>query len=69
MSAKGVVRVENYNFTPEKGSVFLIGGIIEKYYGTFGTFDERTGQYRTGYGRAFTYDRRFLQGLAPPYFP
>lgn len=69
MSAKGVVQVENYDSTPEKGSVFLIGGIIEKYYGAFGTFNARTGQNSTGYGRAFTYDRRFLQGLAPPYFP
>ncbi len=69
MSAKGVVQVENYNSIPEKGSVYLIGGIIEKYYGAFGTFNPQTGQNNTGYGRAFTYDRRFLQGLAPPYFP
>ncbi|MFN4074052.1 MAG: hypothetical protein ACK4G4_11670 [Thermus sp.] len=69
MSAQGVVQVENYNSIPEKGSVFLLGGIIEKYYGAFGTFNSQTGQNSTGYGRAFTYDKRFLQGLAPPYFP
>lgn len=69
MSAKGVVAVENYNTIPEKGSVYLIGGIIEKYYGAFGTFNAQTGRNSTGYGRAFTYDRRFLQGVAPPFFP
>lgn len=69
MSAKGVVGVENYNSIPAKGSVYLLGGIIQYYYGAFGTFNSRTGQPLTGYGRAFTYDRRFLQGLAPPFFP
>jgi len=69
MSAKGVVGVENYNSIPAKGSVYLLGGIIGYYYGAFGTFNSRTGQHLTGYGRAFTYDRRFLQGLAPPFFP
>lgn len=69
MSSRGVVGVEDYNSIPEKGSVYLLGGIIEYYYGAFGTFDPATGRNRTGYGRAFTYDRRFLQGLAPPFFP
>ncbi|MDM7325108.1 MAG: DUF4900 domain-containing protein [Thermus sp.] len=69
MSAKGVIQVENYNSIPAKGSVHLIGGVIEKYYGAFGTFNSSTGQQQTGYDRAFTYDRRFLQGLAPPFFP
>ncbi|KGQ22988.1 DUF4900 domain-containing protein [Thermus filiformis] len=69
MSSSGVVGVENYNTIPESGQVYLIGGIIEKYYGAFGTFNASTGQNSTGYGRAFTYDRRFLQGLAPPFFP
>lgn len=69
MSAQGVVGVENYSGIPEKGNVYLIGGIIERFYGAFGTFDPQTGRNSTGYGRAFTYDRRFLQGLAPPFFP
>lgn len=69
MSARGVVQVENYDSIANKGNVYLIGGIIEKYYGAFGTFNAQTGQNSTGYGRAFTYDRRFLQGLAPPFFP
>lgn len=69
MSSRGVVGVEDYNSIPEKGSVYLLGGIIEYYSGVFGTLDSVTGRNGTGYGQAFTYDRRFLQGLAPPFFP
>ncbi|WP_038068725.1 DUF4900 domain-containing protein [Thermus scotoductus] len=69
MSARGVVSVEDYDQIADKGNVHLLGGIIEYYYGAFGTFNSQTGQNSTGYGRAFTYDRRFLQGLAPPFFP
>jgi len=69
MSGRGVVGVEDYNTIPAKGEVRLLGGLIEYYYGAFGTFDSQTGQNRTGYGRRFTYDRRMLQGLAPPLFP
>lgn len=69
MSARGVVQVEDYNYIQPKGSVYLTGGIIEYYYGAFGTFDPYTGQNASGYGRRFTYDRRMQRGLAPPYFP
>ena len=69
LSARGVVQVENYGSIPPKGSVRLLGGVIQWHYGAFGMFDPQTGQMRTGYGRSFTYDRRFLQGLAPPFFP
>ena len=69
MSSRGVVGVEDYDRIPEKGSVYLLGGIIEYYSGVFGTLDSVTGRNGTGYGQAFTYDRRFLQGLAPPFFP
>lgn len=69
MSSRGVVGVEDYDSIPEKGSVYLLGGIIEYYSGVFGTLDSVTGRNGTGYGQAFTYDRRFLQGLAPPFFP
>lgn len=69
MSSGGVVGVEGHDSIPEKGSVYLLGGIIEYYSGVFGTLDSVTGRNGTGYGQAFTYDRRFLQGLAPPFFP
>ena len=69
MSARGVVQVEGYDSIPEKGSVYLTGGIIEYFYGAFGTFNPSTGRNRTGYGRKFTYDPRMKRGLAPPFFP
>ena len=63
------VHVQNYNAGSPRGTVHLIGGIIEEYYGAFGTFDPVTGNPVTGYGRDFRFDRRMLRGFAPPYFP
>lgn len=63
------VYVQNYNTGSPRGSVNLLGGLIEKYYGPFGTFNPQTGQQQTGYGRAFTYDTRMSRGFTPPYFP
>jgi hypothetical protein len=45
----------------------LLGGIIENFYGGFGTFSGNTPT--NGYGRRFTYDRRMADGMAPPFFP
>ncbi|WP_370444427.1 DUF4900 domain-containing protein [Meiothermus sp. Pnk-1] len=69
MSSRGIVGVENYNSISPAGDVNLLGGIIEYYYGAFGTFNSSTGTFSTGYGRKFTYDQRMLNGKAPPYFP
>jgi len=63
------VNVQNYDSGSPRGSVYLIGGLIEEYYGAFGTFDPSTGNPRTGYGRDFRYDRRMSRGFSPPYFP
>ncbi len=63
------VNVTNYNVGAPRGQVQLIGGIIEKYYGPFGTFSAVTGDVLTGYGRSFKYDRRMNRGFTPPYFP
>jgi len=63
------VFAQNYNTRPVQGQVHLLGGIIEEYYGAFGTFDARTGASRSGYGRDFRYDRRMARGFSPPYFP
>ena len=69
MSGTGRVTVEDYDNGSEQGNVKLLGGIIEYYYGAFGTFNANTGQNSTGYGRTFTYDQRMSRGLAPPFFP
>ena len=63
------VRVAGYNTGSPRGNVNLLGGIIEKFYGPFGTFNPSTGTISTGYGRAFTYDTRMSRGFTPPYFP
>lgn len=65
MSAKGEVAVDGYNNGSDRGNVKLVGGLVENYYGAFGTTAP------TGYGRDFSYDRRFLDlpGFTPPSFP
>ena len=63
------VNVQNHNSGSPRGNVNLLGGLIEKYYGPFGTFNPSTGTQVTGYGRAFTYDARMSRGFTPPYFP
>ncbi|GGS35101.1 PilX N-terminal domain-containing pilus assembly protein [Deinococcus knuensis] len=55
-----------------RGNVNLVGGLIENYYGAFGTFnpsDPTTSM--TGYGRNFSFDERMGEGfgMTPPYFP
>jgi hypothetical protein len=68
-SLNSSVNVQNYDSGSPRGSVRLIGGLIEEYYGAFGTFNSSTGQLQTGYGRDFKYDRRMGRGFSPPYFP
>lgn len=63
------VNVQNHDQGSPRGDVYLIGGLIEEYYGAFGTFNASTGAPQTGYGRDFQYDRRMDRGFAPPYFP
>lgn len=67
MSSTGVVTVQSYNTGSPRGSVNLVGGIIENRYGAFGTFSGKTA--KTGYGRTFTYDPRMYSTVSPPYFP
>lgn len=67
MTPNGVVTVDNYSQGNPRGTVTLLGGVIENQYGAFGTFQGT--QQRSGYGRNFVYDGRMLQGQSPPYFP
>ena len=67
MAGQGAVQVQGYNTGSPLGSVNLIGGVIENYYGAFGT---TTGtEQKTGYGRNFVFDPRTLSVVEPPYFP
>ncbi len=69
MSARHRVEVRDFASGTYRGNINLLGGIIEYYYGAFGTFNSNTGQNVSGFSRAFTFDRRMGLGLAPPYFP
>ncbi len=73
MSGTGQIRVEGYvkqfgdgSFDSDRGSFFLLGGMIQENRGVFGTFG---GSGRKGYDRVYTYDPRMMRGMAPPFFP
>lgn len=58
----------NWNATPPRGVIRLIGGLITEYLGVFGVMNT-AGQLIRGYGSDFKYDRRMSRGFSPPYFP
>lgn len=66
MASTGRVTVDGFDSGSASdglGSVNLLGGIIENYYGPFGITDGH------GFGRNYVYDPRTGNGLAPPSFP
>ena len=65
MASQGQVTVTNYNTSGSyKGKVNLLGGLVENWYGAFGTTSP------TGYNRNFSYDRRFNDpNFGPPASP
>ncbi|WP_261663068.1 hypothetical protein [Deinococcus sp. Marseille-Q6407] len=69
MSSKGEVNVNGYDAISQRGRVHLRGSLVENWYGAFGTFNPNNNTDISGYGRNFTYDRRFREGNAPPYWP
>ncbi|WP_158590287.1 DUF4900 domain-containing protein [Deinococcus sp. RM] len=65
-------RYGNCTASRGRGKVNLIGGLIENYYGAFGTFSPKNPSTTTsGYGRNFSFDERMGEGvgMSPPYFP
>jgi hypothetical protein len=76
MAANGVVNVGNATSSPcpaelngGRGSIRLLGGIIQNNYGAFGQSNS-TGGIGCGYGRSFTYDKRMKNpAIKPPSFP
>ena len=67
MTSLGEVGVTNYNQGNPKGDVHLRGALVESWYGAFGTVNGNTPA--TGYGRDFTYDERYRDGIKPPFWP
>ena len=71
MSSEGEVTVDKYTDTARgpRGDVTLVGGMVENWYGAFGTSIGSSTKV-SGYGRDFTHDRRFQNaGFTPPFFP
>ncbi len=66
MTRSGSLQVDNYSSGSHRGTVTILGGVIQDAYGPFGTFGGGGG---TGYGRNFVYDERMMTGSPPPYFP
>ncbi len=62
----GSFSVDSYGSGSSRGIFNLRGGMVESFYGAFGTFNSTTGQQSSGYARNFMYDRR---GIIPPYYP
>lgn len=67
-STQSQIYVAGYNGGSPRGTATVLGGLIEQYYGPFGTVNGQ-GVQQTGYGRNFTYDTRMSRGFSPPYFP
>ncbi len=71
----GRIRVDGYANSNNNGTVLgnlnLLGGMIENYYGAFGTFgtDKYGTSYSYGFGRNIIYDERTGDGISPPSFP
>ncbi|MFB9994416.1 DUF4900 domain-containing protein [Deinococcus oregonensis] len=67
MASTGAVRVRGAEQTLGApfalGDIHLLGGLIENYYGPFGSADGG------GYGRKLVYDPRMNEDTAPPAFP
>lgn len=67
MALNGVFKVLNYDSGVYRGQATILGSVITKNYGAFGTFSN--GETQTGYGRNFIYDTRMQHWDSPPYFP
>jgi Tfp pilus assembly protein PilX len=67
MASTGAVRVRGFDQKLGApfalGDIHLLGGLIENYYGAFGSADGG------GYGRNLVYDPRMNEDVAPPAFP
>lgn len=82
MSSQKEVAVEGHDDGDHRGNLSFTGSMVEKYYGANGTFGGtkcirwdrwgrciETAEKRTGYDRDYSHDKRFLEGLTPPFYP
>jgi len=60
--------LEDYWVGPAKGTLTVVGGIIQDERGPVGTFNGSTGQKVSGYSKNYLYDTRLLTS-PPPFMP
>ena len=60
--------VEEWWKGPPKGTLKVVGGIIQKERGPVGMFNGSTGEKLSGYSKNYVYDER-LKNQNPPYYP
>lgn len=60
--------VENWNAGPPRGTLTVLGGIIQRFRGPVGTFNSSSGRKVSGYTKDYHYDTR-LRDRTPPFFP
>ena len=60
--------MENWWIGPPKGTLTVLGGIIQDERGPVGTFNGFNGQKVSGYSKSYSYDSRLLSN-PPPFFP
>ena len=65
MSSRGGLGVDDYNRGSHRGTMKIIGSVVENSPGLKGT----SGNVRTGYTPSYTYDNRFKVGILPPSSP
>ncbi len=63
------VDLENWKKAPCSGTLSIMGGVITNNDGVYGRFYSSNGKCANGVFPRFTYDPRFSNGLAPPFFP
>ncbi len=66
LAPRGQFAVISEEDLPDKGTIHLLGGIVQRRFGQFGVSDR---ERQTGYRLEFRYDTRLRQQVRPPFFP
>ena len=68
MAINGSFYVYNYNYGIYRGTLKILGGLVQYSRGPVGTFNSDTGLVITGYNKDYNYDNK-LKNIPPPNFP
>ena len=67
LAPEGKFWVKEFNALPDRGTLSVLGGVVQAKLGEFGAFDPAR-DTRLGYSRVVRFDRRLLHQM-PPFFP